>query len=199
MHFDPGNVYHLYNRGNERQKIFFNRENYLFFLKKVKKEWLPYTDILTYCLMPNHFHFMISPNCDACKRVVLKGCKTHLQCLSKTIGKTLSSYTQAVNIQFQKTGNLFQKKTNAKLLSHLNVENTTQALINCGSYIHSNPIEARLVKNSFDWEFSLLRDYAGLRNGTLCNKQLYLELTGLSNVDFYNPKILSEEEVEDLF
>ncbi|MGZ8538293.1 MAG: transposase [Flavisolibacter sp.] len=199
MHFDPGNVYHLYNRGNEKQRIFFTRENYLFFLKKVRTEWLPYTDILTYCLMPNHFHFMIAPHCDACKRVVLKGCKTHLQCLSKTIGKTLSSYTQAINIQFNKTGNLFQKKTKAKILSHKNYDEISRALINCGSYIHSNPIAAGLVKDSMDWEFSSLKDYAGLRNGTLCNKDLYLELTGLSLFDFCKHRELSEEEVKSLF
>jgi hypothetical protein len=49
--------------------------------------------------MPNHFHFMLQPKNEGCETIVLKEKSTHLQVLSKTIGKTLSSYTQAINIQ----------------------------------------------------------------------------------------------------
>jgi len=58
MQFEAGNIYHIYNQGNNRQKIFFERENYLFFLKKIKTHVVPYADILAWCLMPNHFHLM---------------------------------------------------------------------------------------------------------------------------------------------
>ena len=59
MNFESGNLYHIYNQGNNRQQLFFSRENYLFFLKKIKKHILPHADILAWCLMPNHFHLMI--------------------------------------------------------------------------------------------------------------------------------------------
>lgn len=52
-------LYHIFNQGNNGQRIFFNRENYLFFLKKTTEFILPYADILAWCLMPNHFHFMV--------------------------------------------------------------------------------------------------------------------------------------------
>ena len=52
-------LYHIFNQGNNSQRIFFNRENYLFFLKKTTEFILPYADILAWCLMPNHFHFMV--------------------------------------------------------------------------------------------------------------------------------------------
>ena len=39
----------------------------------------------------------------------------------------------------------------------------------CFNYIHQNPIKAKLVKESVDWEFSSARDYAGLRKGKLVN------------------------------
>ncbi len=52
-------LYHIFNQGNNGQRIFFNRENYLFFLKKTTEFMLPYADILAWCLMPNHFHFMV--------------------------------------------------------------------------------------------------------------------------------------------
>jgi len=37
MHFEKGYTYHIYNRGNNRQRIFFNHRNYLFFIEKMKE------------------------------------------------------------------------------------------------------------------------------------------------------------------
>jgi len=62
MQFEKGHLYHIYNQGNNRQKIFFERENYLFFLNKIRTSILPYADILAWCLMPNHFHLMVLVN-----------------------------------------------------------------------------------------------------------------------------------------
>ena len=59
MQFETSNIYHIYNQGNNRQLIFFCRDNYLFFLKKMREHLLPYVDILAWCLMPNHFHWMV--------------------------------------------------------------------------------------------------------------------------------------------
>ncbi|MFA5463901.1 MAG: hypothetical protein WC265_07490, partial [Dysgonamonadaceae bacterium] len=59
MQFEQGYIYHIYNQGNNRQRIFFREENYTFFLQKMKKYLLPYCDILAWCLMPNHFHWMV--------------------------------------------------------------------------------------------------------------------------------------------
>ena len=59
MHFEQGHIYHIYNQGNNRQGIFFHRDNYLFFLKKMRTHLFPFGDILAYCLMPNHFHWMM--------------------------------------------------------------------------------------------------------------------------------------------
>lgn len=62
MQFDFGHLYHIYNQGNNRHKIFLERENYLFFLRKIHKHVLPFADILAWCLMPNHFHLMVHVN-----------------------------------------------------------------------------------------------------------------------------------------
>jgi putative transposase len=59
MNLEKGYIYHIYNQGNNRQKIFFQKRNYTFFLDKIKTHILPYGDILAYCLMPNHFHLMV--------------------------------------------------------------------------------------------------------------------------------------------
>lgn len=59
MRFYPENLYHIYNRGNNKQVVFIERKNYLFFLRKVRKELLGFCEIPAYCLMPTHFHFLV--------------------------------------------------------------------------------------------------------------------------------------------
>jgi len=57
--FLPNQYYHFYNRGNNRQAIFFERDNYLYFLRGIKKHLREYMDILVYCLMPTHYHILV--------------------------------------------------------------------------------------------------------------------------------------------
>ncbi|GAA4060377.1 hypothetical protein GCM10022389_00870 [Flavobacterium cheonanense] len=55
----PEAYYHIYNRGINSDKIFSSEENYLFFLSKFATYLNPICDVFAYCLMPNHFHFLI--------------------------------------------------------------------------------------------------------------------------------------------
>ncbi|MGQ1786554.1 transposase [Saccharicrinis sp. GN24d3] len=59
MYFAPDQLYHVYNQGNNKQRIFYTRDNYLFFLSKLQRHLLPHCSILAWCLMPNHFHLML--------------------------------------------------------------------------------------------------------------------------------------------
>ena len=56
--FLPDIYYHFYNRGNNRQSIFFEPDNYLYFLKGVKKYLVPEVKVVAYCLMPTHYHIL---------------------------------------------------------------------------------------------------------------------------------------------
>ncbi|MBP6432238.1 MAG: hypothetical protein KA319_10750 [Ferruginibacter sp.] len=205
MHFEPNLPYHVYNRGNNMQILFFTDANYIFFLQKIKTEWKPYCDILCYCLMPNHFHFMLIPNEEGCKYVSLGGKETHMQNLSKAIGKTLSSYTKAINIQNNTTGNLFQKKTKSKLLqeesSVADSKIKQDYSATCFYYIHQNPLQAGLVNNLSDWIYSSFPDYYDGRNGTLVNKSLAMNLLTMSEIDFKKDAIikLDNEIIKNLF
>jgi putative transposase len=190
MHFEEEHIYHVYNRGNNKVPIFFSSKNYLHLLKKIRSEWLAYRDLYCYCLMPNHFHFMLQPKKEGCKPIVLKERVTHMQILSKAIGKTLSSYTQAINIQNNTTGNLFQKKTKAKCLTEQSIieppYHTKDYLTNCFFYIHNNPLTANLVTDLSQWPYSSWPDYYGLRNGTLCNIEEAMNQIGFREIDFKN-------------
>ena len=54
-----GEYYHFYNRGNNRERIFYERENYLFFLRQVRRYLVPVLEIIAYCLMPTHYHLLV--------------------------------------------------------------------------------------------------------------------------------------------
>jgi putative transposase len=154
-----GEYYHIYNRGNNRQDIFFERENYLFFLRRVRKYLVGdtqtsevsktsevWTTIIAYCLMPNHFHLLVCPHDDE---------------LSHRMQRFSISYTKAMNERYDRVGSLFQGQFQAVLVDR------NEYLLHLSRYFHLNPVEAGLVKQPEDWEFSSYRDYIGLRQGTL--------------------------------
>jgi len=58
-HLEIDKFYHIFNRGINSKLTFLSNENYNYFLQKVKVYLVPYFDIYAYCLMPNHFHFLL--------------------------------------------------------------------------------------------------------------------------------------------
>src|SRR5689334_25089416 len=119
MHFQSETIYHIYNRGNQQQTIFFNRNNYLYFLEKVKKYISPYCDLLCWCLMPNHFHFLVNANEKSVEPI--PNATIPIQKMSEGIRLLLSSYAKGLQKQTGVKGNLFQQKTKAKPVSENNV------------------------------------------------------------------------------
>lgn len=202
MFFEEDAVYHIYNRSNE--KLFYSRENYLFFLTKIKNIIAPSAHIFAWVLMPNHFHLLIEATKESCINVA-ESHRPDLQLLSKNIGTVLSSYPQAINRQEGRRGNLFAHKTKAKMLNEAYYSGSASMLPQrgqidyataCFLYIHQNPVMAGLVSNPEDWEFSSFLDYAGLRDGKLVNKEIAHQYI---DVDFSNFReqsmFLLEEEL----
>ena len=56
---EENGFYHVYNHAVGNEQLFMNNENYLYFLKLLKKYLSTFVDVYAYCLMPNHFHFII--------------------------------------------------------------------------------------------------------------------------------------------
>ncbi|MFW6275215.1 MAG: transposase, partial [bacterium] len=187
MIFEERKLYHVYNQGNNCQKIFYCRKNYLFFLRKIRQHILPHCDILAWCLMPNHFHLMVYvKNIDMVVRqqqgaasegfTSSETLTNSTRSLNQSVGLMLRSYTRAINKQEKISGSLFRKETKAECLnpsgniapSFFNTQAGT--LVNvydsgkeypqiCFDYIHNNPLASNLVKNIDDWEFSSAKDY----------------------------------------
>ena len=115
MNLTPNEFYHVYNRGNNKQRIFFRDENYLFFLNKIRTQLSPVSSVIAYCLMPNHFHLIIMATEQSVIERASFGGKP-MQEFAYKVGILLSSYSQAINKQNKTTGSLFQQKTKAKIL-----------------------------------------------------------------------------------
>lgn len=175
MKFSPHNIYHIYNQGNNKQNIFLTREDYLTFLSMYKKLLAPQCETISWCLMPNHFHFMIYAD-EKCSAIIKQG-GILVDPVTNGIRKLLSGYARIFNSRYGKSGSLFRQKTKAKCLSAIAIKensryNIQDYYLNCFHYIHQNPLRANLVGTLEEWEFSSYIDYAGIRNGNLCNKEL---------------------------
>ncbi len=147
MNFSPDNLYHIYNQGNNRQAIFSCDEEYEIFLNLIRENILAHSEIINWCLMPNHFHLMIYTD----ERVlnINKQGGLEIDVLTNGIRKLLSGYARIYNSRHQQSGSLFRQKTKSKCLSDYNLKynsNQNDYYFNCFHYIHQNPLVAGLVK-----------------------------------------------------
>lgn len=146
--FITDQYYHIFNRGNEARTIFFEKDNYLFFLKRLS-HYLMNSEIvlICYCLMPTHFHLLMR-----------QGESTSISTLMSSLG---TSFAKAINKRYDRVGHLFQGRFQHRFIDK------TEYLLHLTRYIHMNPVKSNLVDSPEDWEFSSYRDFIGLRRGKL--------------------------------
>ncbi|MBI5743112.1 MAG: transposase [Elusimicrobia bacterium] len=121
----PGQVYHVMSRGIERREIFLDDGDYRDFLARISEgSGKTGARCLAWCLMPNHFHFLI-----------LRGERT----LSELMHRALTGYAVNFNLKYSRVGHLFQNRYKAILCG---LENY---LLEAAPYIHLNPLRAGLV------------------------------------------------------
>jgi putative transposase len=195
MNLEKSYIYHIYNQGNNRQKIFFQHRNYEFFREKISTHVKPYADILAYCLMPNHFHLMVLVKELELPKISEGFAQSEALAylsINQSIGIMLRSYTNAINKQENRSGALFRKQTKSECVNCPNgvapsfitkdgVTEIIQAMPElqypqvCFNYIHLNPVKAGLVKRDEDWAFSSAGFYSGVRDDELVNIEVAKE------------------------
>ena len=131
-------IYHIILRGNDKQDIFFDTNDYKKFIKeltKAKEKFL--FEIYAYCLMTNHVHLVIYDKNEV---------------ISKIMQKIQISYVNYFSKKYEKIGHLFQNRFLSK-----SVEND-RYLINLCNYIHQNPLKAKIsTMEKYTW--SSYREY----------------------------------------
>ena len=186
MRLHPHQVYHVYNRGNNRNMLFYEPDHYKFFLEKIRKYIVPHCDLLGYCLLPNHFHFLIHANeltvlpYDLSSEALASNqsnSRISMSRLSHGVQMLLSSYAKAINKRHKRAGSLFTQNTHCKMTS--SEAHQMDYSLWCFIYIHNNPTKAGLVQAPEDWEYSSYREYLGLSSAPLCNLELGRKLLDL--------------------
>ena len=179
--FLPNQYYHFYNRGNNRQTVFFEAENYIYFLKGVKQYLLGTVEVIAYCLKSAHYHLLVRVLANEQTSEVFKTSEVSRPEVSRpeaskqvSLGmqKLLISYTKAINKRFERTGALFQGQFQGKPVT------TYSHLLTLCAYIHANPVKDGLVAAPEMWDFSNYLEWLGLRNGTLVNREFIAEHFG---------------------
>ena len=144
--------YHIYNRGNNRENLFREAENYRYFLQLYAKYIVPIADTFAYCLLPNHFHLLVRiKTYEACEQECqsLKDWHSYKDTYpSRVFSKLFGTYTKAINKRYQRTGALFEKP-----FHRIPVE-TDHYFITLVTYIHQNPQKHGLINDFKDWPYS---------------------------------------------
>lgn len=189
-----GEFYHVFNRGLERRPTFTDKRefsracNLIKFYRhteipvryskiieqpvEIREKMLEelykserLVDIICYCLMPNHFHFLL-------KQLSDNG-------IAKFISNFTNAYTKYFNTKNERSGPLFQGTFKA-----VHVESDEQ-LIHLSRYIHLNPVVSGIAGEE-SWEeypWSSYREYIDQENGQIVEKSLVLNM--FSNIEDY--------------
>jgi len=168
--------YHIYNRSNNNEVVFRSHDNYVYFLRKYHAAFENSLETIAYCLMPTHFHFLV--------RVLSEDTES----IKHSLGKLQSSFTQSINRQYRRHGNLFQQHSKSK---NIDDEFYLRTLL---TYIHQNPVRSKLVTKPEGWKYSSYCDYIGLRTSLLPKKEMGLKY--FSTMDEF--RRYSENRIEEI-
>lgn len=182
--FAKDSIYHLYNRGNNKEIIFHDDQDYRAFLFRlgmvlgIKKKNLDKSEITkspksririgslrpdnfklhSFCLMPNHIHLLI----EQCGE----------ESISKLLLKTLTSFSKYTNMKYKRIGHVFQDR-----FKSVRIETNPQLML-ISSYIHMNPIKDSLVDKPEEYKWSSYNDFIGDRENLIVHKQFLTEVFG---------------------
>ena len=208
--FSCGSFTHIYNRGNNKENIFYDDQDYRAFLFRlglvlgVKPEELQKEDDLmipnsriridskenlfklhSFCLMPNHFHLLIEQCSDTP--------------ISKLISQLCTSYAMFFNKKYNRVGHVFQDKFKSVL-----IEDDPQ-LMWTSSYIHMNPVKDGLTNSPEKYNWSSFKDFIQKRDLPILDKELLLSLLGSESFEketlayFSNKNEMSRTVLDTLF
>lgn len=171
--------YHIYNKGIRGQDIFLEDKNYLFFLNKYEQFVHPFFDTYAYCLLKNHFHFLVKSKTEATIRTLLQN-KHKEKCvhwiLSNAFASLFKSYTLARNKMYNQTGSLFEEP-----FCRIEVDNRV-FLCRLITYIHQNPQNHGFVTDFKDYPYSSYHSYISVKETKLRREHV---LDSFGNVDAY--------------
>jgi putative transposase len=187
--FYNGGIFHVYNRTNNKELLFKTDENRLYFLKQYAKYLQPFLDTFCWCLLPNHFHFLVRiKTTEEIKNYLNNQPTEKLKPIERRYindnaiaelllefewKRFLISYSMAFNKQQQRKGNLFHRPF--KRLEINKEIHFTQAIV----YIHANAMRHKLCKDFDSYEWSSWHSMLSKHPTQLCRKEVLEWFGGL--------------------
>jgi len=134
-------------------------------------------DIVSYCLMPNHFHFLLLQNKE--------------NGISKFMGDFQNSYVRYYNTRHDRVGPFFQGQFKAVRVQ------TEEQLLHLSRYIHLNPYSSSIIKSSDNlenYEWSSYPEYLDRAKFEFCKKDSIL--VNFKNIEGYSKFVLDNAEYQ---
>jgi len=146
--FKPGAIFHIYNHAIDDYQLCYDDRDYDFIInileENVKK--IP-SSIIAYCLMPDHYHFLIKQN-------------SEIE-IYKLFNYTFIRYAVYYNKKYERKGPIFRSP-----LQHKSINNSIY-LMQLSKYIHMNPVRKNLVNSPEDWLYSNYNECINKRSSKL--------------------------------
>lgn len=170
----PGFPHHVVQRGNNREKVFFNDKDwavYLFLLKKYSEKW--HAPIVCYCLMANHVHLIAIPFPEGSLHKMMQG--------------VTLCYSQHMNRKYGRTGRLWESRYHSCIIDQ------ETYLWSVARYIEQNPVRAKLVEHPVDYPYSSASAHCGLLQDPVLGDALFPEIYQNDYIKFLQSSIPSEQ------
>ena len=172
-HFVPGERYHLYSHANGFEKLYYEPENYRYFLRLLRDRLEPSLEMLAYCLLTNHFHLVVEVRAADVLETAIKGWRRrktgepfhfpdrvpaadrYHYFVHRQFTNILGGYTQAINKRFGRRGSLFQQNTKGK---HIDSGRYLRSVLR---YVHLNAVHHNIVADPVDYPYSSFLGFLG--------------------------------------
>ncbi len=190
-------VYHIYNHAIGTDNFFDSDSDYIWFLNKFKKHILPVSEVLCYCLLPNHFHLVVRMKSEKeIKRYLGESIKGNMTVeelikknenylsdgLSKQYSNFFNAYAKYCNYIRKRHGSLFKRAFRRKQVEG---NDYLQQLI---CYIHQNPVQAGFCRSADEWKYSSFNAIVGKGPTLVCRNEVIELFFNLENFIFCNRK-----------
>jgi REP element-mobilizing transposase RayT len=147
----PGNYYHIYNRGINSCNIFRENDNYEHFLRLYDKHISPIASTFAWVLMKNHFHLLVQiirPNLNPQGFENLEGFEITEKRINQQFSNLFNAYTKAINKRYHRTGSLFEHTFRRKKID--SVKYLKKVIL----YIHNNPVHHGFCEHPLEYPWS---------------------------------------------
>lgn len=205
--FEPDTIYHLYNHGNGSDLIFREDENYRFFLERFRFYISPIADVYAYCLMPNHFHFLVRVAREDELMAFFKemypiGDRSAMSLsdiadldfadfISKQFKNFLISYSKSFNKMYNRRGSLFLD--NIQRIKVADDDYFTTMI----RYIHFNPVLHGFTKTLFQWKYISIHAFYTEKRSLLKTKDVIDWFGGLEPFKQFH-QLIQEDEFDKI-